>query len=376
MDKQRLYNLLNDPNLLTESDYKELNTVKKTYPYFQATLPLLVVAAEKFDKNNYKNLVQSAAIYSFDRKHLKAFLNDVKKEGNTAAITLEQDTPPKPFSAVAAQEQAVVDHEHLPDSFYEELFEEMEKLKNSKAQYNSILSKLENETVKKLRNTTKKQATKAPTTKKTVVAKSKATTDPKSKTKASTSKPKIAAKAKATTTKVAKITKTAKIAKVAASKTKSVKVAKATPKAKVTKTAAPKKDSKTKASTAVTAKKKPQKNEEYHTIIDEIKLKQVKVIDDAHLMEQINLITNFIEKEPSLNKKMVNNDSDAKGAIEDLSETSTQLSDDVISETLAKLMIKQGRKEKAMDIYKKLIWKFPQKKSYFAAEIKKLKSEE
>jgi hypothetical protein len=73
---------------------------------------------------------------------------------------------------------------------------------------------------------------------------------------------------------------------------------------------------------------------------------------------------------------MINHNVDAKRAIEDLSETSTHLSDDVISETLAKLMVKQDRKEKAIDIYKKLIWKFPQKKAYFADQIKKLKSEE
>jgi ABC-type Zn uptake system ZnuABC Zn-binding protein ZnuA len=36
-------------------------------------------------------------------------------------------------------------------------------------------------------------------------------------------------------------------------------------------------------------------------------------------------------------------------------------------------MIKQGKHEKAIDIYKKLIWKFPQKKAYFATQIEELK---
>ena len=89
----------------------------------------------------------------------------------------------------------------------------------------------------------------------------------------------------------------------------------------------------------------------------------------------VTAVNDFIEKEPSINKKILNNNIDAKRAIEDLSESSTHLSDDVISETLAKLMVKQGRNEKAIDIYKKLIWKFPQKKSYFADQIKKLKTE-
>ena len=47
--------------------------------------------------------------------------------------------------------------------------------------------------------------------------------------------------------------------------------------------------------------------------------------------------------------------------------------DDIISESLAKIFVNQGKKEKAIDIYKKLIWKFPQKKALFAAQIEKLK---
>jgi hypothetical protein len=40
---------------------------------------------------------------------------------------------------------------------------------------------------------------------------------------------------------------------------------------------------------------------------------------------------------------------------------------------LVELLLKQGKKEKAVEMLKKLIWKFPQKKSYFAARIQELK---
>ena len=36
-------------------------------------------------------------------------------------------------------------------------------------------------------------------------------------------------------------------------------------------------------------------------------------------------------------------------------------------------IIKQGKKDKAIEVLKKLIWKFPQKKAYFAAQIEDLK---
>jgi hypothetical protein len=47
--------------------------------------------------------------------------------------------------------------------------------------------------------------------------------------------------------------------------------------------------------------------------------------------------------------------------------------EEIISETLAKLYIKQGHKEKGIRMYDKLILKFPEKSVYFASEIEKLK---
>jgi tetratricopeptide (TPR) repeat protein len=57
---------------------------------------------------------------------------------------------------------------------------------------------------------------------------------------------------------------------------------------------------------------------------------------------------------------------------EDLSSQSTSFDGDLVTETLAKLCIKQGKIDKAIEIYRKLIWKFPQKKAYFAARIEEL----
>lgn len=56
-----------------------------------------------------------------------------------------------------------------------------------------------------------------------------------------------------------------------------------------------------------------------------------------------------------------------------LAEKSVAENKDVISETLAKLFAKQGYREKAITMYERLILAFPEKSSYFAAEIDKLK---
>lgn len=46
---------------------------------------------------------------------------------------------------------------------------------------------------------------------------------------------------------------------------------------------------------------------------------------------------------------------------------------DLVSETLAQIFIKQGNFDKAKEIYTKLTLKYPEKRDYFAALIKKLK---
>ncbi len=88
--------------------------------------------------------------------------------------------------------------------------------------------------------------------------------------------------------------------------------------------------------------------------------------------EQDLLISKFIEA-GSENRKPAQSEKNEKTPSEDLSISSTEIHDEMVTETLAGIMINQGKLEKAIDIYHKLIWKFPQKKSYFAAQIEILK---
>ncbi len=86
------------------------------------------------------------------------------------------------------------------------------------------------------------------------------------------------------------------------------------------------------------------------------------------LKKQSNLIEKFIKEEPSITKNAPSvNDK------QDMAKESSEMREDIISESLAKIFVKQKKNEKAIDIYKKLIWKFPQKKALFAAQIEKLK---
>ena len=97
----------------------------------------------------------------------------------------------------------------------------------------------------------------------------------------------------------------------------------------------------------------------------EDKLQSFKV----DINEQNTIIESFIKKETEISKKQPERDNTTK---EDLSINSTMIHEGLISENLAQIFVEQGKTERAIDIYKKLIWKFPQKKSYFASRIEEL----
>ena len=61
--------------------------------------------------------------------------------------------------------------------------------------------------------------------------------------------------------------------------------------------------------------------------------------------------------------------------LEQAAEKSIAAPPPVATETLAKILAKQGQLEKAIEMYKQLILIFPEKKTYFAAAIEKLKNQ-
>ena len=84
--------------------------------------------------------------------------------------------------------------------------------------------------------------------------------------------------------------------------------------------------------------------------------------------EQQDIIDRFVKANPSITRD---------GAAErtndtDLSAESTELSNSIVTENLAEIMLKQGKTDKAIDLYQKLILKYPEKKAYFAQKIDQL----
>ena len=107
-------------------------------------------------------------------------------------------------------------------------------------------------------------------------------------------------------------------------------------------------------------------------LLTEIKSSKKRVKPDGPKQkEQIEIIEQFIKTQPSIKGKVA---SEEKALTkDDLAEKNLTYNENIISETLAQILIKQGKKDKAIEVLKKLIWKFPQKKAYFAAQIEDLK---
>ncbi|MDZ7605533.1 MAG: hypothetical protein U5K79_08075 [Cyclobacteriaceae bacterium] len=88
---------------------------------------------------------------------------------------------------------------------------------------------------------------------------------------------------------------------------------------------------------------------------------------------QSDLIDKFIQAQPTIGSVKKEMERSADEIVRDLSEKSTRFGDNLISENLAIILLRQGKKDRAIEIYKKLIWKLPQKKAYFAARIEEIK---
>jgi tetratricopeptide (TPR) repeat protein len=118
-------------------------------------------------------------------------------------------------------------------------------------------------------------------------------------------------------------------------------------------------------------KKSKEKNTELEPLVNEIKTTRKKVQPESEkTREQIEIIEQFIKSNP-----LITPPKSKPSENQDLASTlkSGEFGDHIVSETLAEILIRQGKKDKAIEVYKKLIWKFPQKKAYFAAQIEELR---
>lgn len=124
------------------------------------------------------------------------------------------------------------------------------------------------------------------------------------------------------------------------------------------------------ASKVIASPKPKKRTAPKEDLIESIKRKEKKEILDVKKQEQIDLIKAFSKKDIKL---ATIKEIEANQNTENLADASTTLNDRALSETFAKILLKQGKKAMAIEIYEKLVLKFPEKRAYFADLIEKTK---
>ena len=317
MGSERINYLLNNSSEATEDDIVLLENEIREFPYSQFLHILLAKIQYQLDSEEKNKKLSIAAIYSCDRSILKKIIQDEDHFKNHGEIipyqdllTIEQEEDLLNFDAAAANHA----EENESSSIFDEVLKNLEQLKSLRKQF-QFLEMKEQEAKKKEKIGIENKS------------------DKKTKT-----------------------------------------IEKVKPKHK--KHEKPKKS----VSQLNHIEEIVEKDAIIDTQVNEFFLKEIE--KNTETLEQkttdknpgqSQIIEKFIEEQPSIGslKKEVETSSDKIN--KDLSVKSTEFGDDLISENLAIILLKQGKKERSIDIYKKLIWKLPQKKAYFAARIEEIK---
>lgn len=373
MNKQKFIDLLRKPDSVNDSNLIELEELVNESPYFHSAHTVIARASKLLKNSQANKRVNTAAIYATSRKALKKYIQGATefKEGTAYVVEPTKDiitTDVQKISTEVIIESTKVedtqiahsindeprsllstsDHDSLIDEVYDNI-EEWRKSRNHFLQYelslqeartkqeakqSSDVDKIKSKIAKEIIDEEEEVAQAMKGLKKPVAKTQKKDTSAKSKKPTPTKKAKAVKATKKPTQAKSASTKKAPGKKVAKSKSSL--------------------DSKD-ADSKDGEKKKPKES---------ISTKSVSK------NQQKTIIDKFITNSPSIQTGKLKDFGELNV---DLSQKSNEFPGDIITENLAHIFESQGKADKAISIYEKLILKSPEKKSYFASRIENLK---
>lgn len=319
MDKERFSTLLKDPSQVTDVDIKALNEYRKKYPYFQSLYVVLAKVLKDREHPKTEPFIKKAAIYSANRPYLKEII-----EGEYSFVEKKQAEPIQDSPISIAETEKVTQ----TNSFQSKKIEE-QKVETTSIKSDEIKSKAEVE---------KEQINASSNIKEGKVVDQVTIRQEKKKVSLTkeeeTSEEEKSARGKRILPKAQEIVRDIK--EIEATKIRIESLLSGVP-------------------------------------IDEENGKLARKLN-VKKKNQIEIIEKFIQNEPQIDRIKLAEIESSTG-LEDLASKSLKSHEAFETETLAQLMIKQGKLKRAKDIYEKLSLKFPEKSAYFASQIQKIKSE-
>lgn len=118
----------------------------------------------------------------------------------------------------------------------------------------------------------------------------------------------------------------------------------------------------------------PQKFSDWLNILDEKRLKSWRNPEEIESNEksETDIINSFLQNEGNI---VAPSNDDLDYTPSNLARLSVVDDEEFVTETLANIYAQQGNLEKALTAYKKLLLKYPEKKTYFAARIEKIEKD-
>jgi hypothetical protein len=319
VDKNQLATILKYYSDSSEEEAQEVLSLKGRFPYSQMLHVLSARVSRDHGFSNQQSELQLAAVYAADRMVLKEIItkdSDERPDEVVPQVTKKAEVKVAATPKTATP-KIVIQPEETSNDVAEEIMHDLERLSELKHNFEALFIDQPNTKLKPVVIT-------EPVSEEPVIVK----TEPAHLDSGLTKKQRIV-----------ELAKSLQAEKEAAQVTPTVSQKRANP---------------------------------VETLIEEIKTSKKEIEPEGEKQkEQIQIIDQFIKIQPSISSVKERSQQTPPGDLSTIK--SGEFGENIVSETLVELLVKQGKKDKAIEVLKKLIWKFPQKKAFFAAQIEDLK---
>ena len=418
MNKKEFYNYIAHPESLNKSSLSDISALVNDYPFFQTGHLLLLENLHLIEDIEFENKLKSSALFVADRKKLfkliaaskqvttaiatpetnktkestPEIIPEIKSENNKELPNISEKTelsPKKKTEETANKKEVVINkpaHQNIEKKHKEKEITPLQTNITNKQEKSTAIPEKDKQTEEK--HIVEKKQPKQKSIADLILEKHAKLTDKKHETKPLDKTPAETEKTDhiPTPETINKLTKSTK-EKIEQAKTttaskqetkkpsndspeiaaKEIGVPETKKKKETPKTSDSEKDTMPPKS-EISDKKTAIPTNEKHSFIEWIQILNEKDNQSNTASDDDDLITKFINKNPTISKQEV------KTTAKDFSEESVTSDHDLFSETLAKIYYKQKHYEEAIKIYKKLILHYPKKSSYFAAQIEEIKN--